>query len=130
MGRVFDLIKKILFKGRIPDEAEAEELRNEFRGRYHHFKLLLNANNRALEIMAEIEELLRGSRPFGMTHVRARCAQASIRKFGRLDALHLDLGCNSTTFEIGVGQFDQGLYLGFAGPGHGIALRRHCALDR
>ena len=59
------------------DAAEAERLRNDFRDRYHHFKLLLNANNKALEIMAEIENALRGEKPFGMSYVRSRCTRVS-----------------------------------------------------
>ncbi len=76
MDRFFDFIKKI-FKNRIPDESEAEQLRDDFKARYHHFKLLLNANNKALEVMSEMEEALRGRNPFGMTHIRAWCTQAS-----------------------------------------------------
>ncbi len=57
--------------------ANPDVLRNAFRARYHHFKLLLNANNRALEVMAEIEEALQGSRPFGMPYVLSRCTSVS-----------------------------------------------------
>ena len=39
---------------------DAEAIRHDFKVRYHHFKLLLNANNKALEIMTEIERPLRG----------------------------------------------------------------------
>jgi len=77
MTRVISRLKDIFFKRQILDAAEAEALRTAFKARYHHFKLLLNANNKALEIMAEMEELLRGIRPFGMSHVRAICTTVS-----------------------------------------------------
>jgi len=54
-----------------------DDLRTAFKVRYHQFKLLLNANNNALEIMAEIEEALRGSRPLGMKFVRSRSTRIS-----------------------------------------------------
>ena len=57
--------------------SSVEELRLDFRERYHSFKLLLNANNRALEIMTELEEALRGTRPFGMNFVFAKCTAVS-----------------------------------------------------
>ncbi len=60
-----------------PGEEEAEDLRIEFKERYHHFKLLLNANQQALEIMADIEHALR-IRPFGMTFVRSSCTGAAV----------------------------------------------------
>jgi len=67
---VKNVLSKIAFWSR-RDEASTESLRGEFRTRYHHFKLLLNSNNKALRIMSEMEETLQGSRPYGMTHVRA-----------------------------------------------------------
>ena len=63
------------------EALSAEELRVAFRGRYHQFKLLLNANNKALEIMAEMEEALKGTWPFGMTFVRSRCTRVSTSVF-------------------------------------------------
>ncbi|MBW2708336.1 MAG: pyruvate, water dikinase [Deltaproteobacteria bacterium] len=77
MGRALDKIKRLFFKKQVLDEAALEELRNDFKARYHHFKLLLSANNKALDIMAEMEEALQGHSPFGMTHVRAWCTIAS-----------------------------------------------------
>ena len=77
MGQVISRLKDIFFKKHMLDAAEADELRNAFKARYHHFKLLLNANNKALEIMSEMEALIRGSRPFGMSHVRAMCTTVS-----------------------------------------------------
>ena len=55
MIEFIDRIKKRFVKKTDIGDAEAERLRNDFRDRYHHFKLLLNANNKALEILAEIE---------------------------------------------------------------------------
>jgi len=81
MGRVSDLLKRFL-PGRRGEEAyDAEALRISFRDRYHQFKLLLSANHRALDIMAEMEEALRGTWPFGMTFVRSRCMGVSTSVF-------------------------------------------------
>jgi len=74
-------IKK-LFSREQPGEAEnIDALRIEFKDRYHSFKLLLSANHKALEIMAEIEEVLQGARPFGMAFVRAACTSISVNVF-------------------------------------------------
>ncbi len=77
-----------LFKRRPPQEpANVEELRVEFKDRYHSFKLLLNANNRALDIMADIEQALSGSRPFGMALIRAACTSVLVNVFNMIKHL-------------------------------------------
>ncbi len=63
-----------LSKDREPlSDQEAERLLNVFRTRYHDFKLLLAANNKALQLMAEMEVAQGGERIFGMAFVQARC---------------------------------------------------------
>lgn len=77
------LLKKILpgARGGAQIAAGAEGLRTAFRERYHNFKLLLSANNKALEIMSEMEEALRGNRPFGMSFVRANSTAVLVNVF-------------------------------------------------
>jgi pyruvate,water dikinase len=81
MGRMLNRLKQLFSRGRRLDEAEVEPLRIEFKSRYHHFKLLLSANNQSLDIMAEIDEALTGKKPFGMKFVRARCTRISTHVF-------------------------------------------------
>lgn len=83
MGILADLFQKLTFRRRREElsPARIEELRTAFKDRYHSFKVLLAANNKALEIMAEMEEALRGARPFGMSFVRADCTAVSVNVF-------------------------------------------------
>jgi len=72
MERIREYLKHRFSRSRpaLSEEA-AEQLRVDFKDRYHHFKLLLSANKHALEKMAEIEGALRGGGAFGMTFVRS-----------------------------------------------------------
>ena len=80
MGMLRSLVE-LFRRGSKPEPQSPEELRLAFRGRYHLFKLLLNANNKALDIMAEMEEALKGTWPFGMSFVRSRCTSVSTSVF-------------------------------------------------
>ncbi|HDZ23685.1 MAG TPA: pyruvate, water dikinase, partial [Desulfobacteraceae bacterium] len=82
--KIDNWLKKLFHKGTpgkrlSPDDIES--LRTAFKARYHSFKLLLNANNKALELMTELEEALRGTMPFGMGFVRSRITAVSTNVF-------------------------------------------------
>ena len=61
MGRMVNILKGFFSRKRVGESSNVEELRTAFKARYHQFKLLLNANNKALDIMAEMEEALKGA---------------------------------------------------------------------
>jgi pyruvate,water dikinase len=71
--------KSVPGTSRSPEDVES--LRRAFKARHHNFKLLLNANNKALEAMTELEVALRGFSPFGMNFVRARITAVSTSVF-------------------------------------------------
>ncbi len=73
--RIADKILKTTADRESPD---VDHLRLVFRERYAHFKQLIRANNKALEVMGEIESVLQGDRPFGMAFVRACATTASV----------------------------------------------------
>ena len=81
------LIKKCLKKlgigirGKTLIPLDAEAVRTAFQTRYHNFKLLLSANNKALQIMSELQEAGKGDRPFGMSFIRANCTAVSVSVF-------------------------------------------------
>ena len=61
-------IKKYFSRSAVESEPEnSQELETLFKQRYHAFKLLLAANNKALESMTELDLALRGNTPFGMS---------------------------------------------------------------
>ncbi len=84
MGTLINGFKKLFIKKPKLDAADVEELRIAFKTRYHSFKLLLNANNRALKIMADIERALQGRQPFGMSFVRSSCTAVSVNVFNMI----------------------------------------------
>lgn len=97
MGQVLDLIKGFFPRKDKDGRANAEELRVDFRARYHHFKLILNANNRSLQIMADLEKTLGSGQPFGMSFVKAACTAVSVNLFQMVKNLR----------ELGPGKYDE-----------------------
>lgn len=83
MGRLIEWARSLItgLRGMQDRVMNEEELRSAFRRRYNSFKLLLTANNRALEIMTELEMALRGSQPFGMAFVRSRSAAVCVNVY-------------------------------------------------
>lgn len=83
MVELIKRLKKLFSREEIKplSETSAKELSTAFKARYHSFKLLLAANNKALELMAELEGALRGNRLFGMSFVTSRCTALGVNVF-------------------------------------------------
>ncbi len=89
MTRILQSIKKIFTRKRQEiDSANIQELRAAFTARYHSFKLLLTANNKALEIMSDLERALEGNQTFGMSFIRSNCTAVMVNVFRIIK--HLD----------------------------------------
>lgn len=86
MNRMEKWIGRLL---RRPQKAgdDTDTLRTLFRTRYHSFKILLGANSRALEIMAEMEQALAGPDPFAMAFVRSRTTAVSVNVYRMVESL-------------------------------------------
>ncbi len=65
-----------------------EQIQAEFKKRYHHFKLLLTANKKALELMAEMEEALNGRRAFGMAFIRSHSTAVSVNVYKMVEHIN------------------------------------------
>lgn len=77
-----EFVKNVFKRTGKPEHLESPDaLRSVFRVRYWSFKALLNSNNRALEIMSDMEHALRGSHSFGMAFVRANCTAISVNVY-------------------------------------------------
>jgi len=86
MSPLINDIRRYFYKKKREPE-NVEQLRIEFRARYHSFKLLLGANQKALEIMAGIEQALVGDRPFGMSLVRSHCTTMAVNVYSMIQNL-------------------------------------------
>ncbi len=85
-------LRKIFFDRFQEEEKEqaydAESERNRLKLRYNRFKRLLNANDKVLTAMAEIESALGGYRLFGMNFVRSRATIISAGVFQAVQHLN------------------------------------------
>jgi len=83
MRRLTQFLKRIVSGRRaedLPPEA-LQRLRAEFKERYHNFKLLLTANNNALEIMSDFEQALSGGAPFGLAFIKHKSTAICVNVF-------------------------------------------------
>jgi len=91
---VFGKIKRLWTKffgeeqSEMPQGLTEEQIQTEFKKRYHHFKLLLTANKKALELMTEMEEALHGRRAFGMAFIRAHSTAVSVNVYKIIEHLN------------------------------------------
>lgn len=81
MGGFLQRLKSLFSKPKPPSPEAMEEFRRAFRAKFHAFKLLLNANNTALQLMAEMETTLHGQQSFGMTFVRSHATAVCVNVF-------------------------------------------------
>jgi pyruvate, water dikinase len=89
MASIFQRLRTLFSGKEEPPPAEAmEEFRRAFRARFHAFKLLLNANNQALQLMAEMETTLHGQRSFGMTFVRSHATAVCVNVYSLIRYLN------------------------------------------
>jgi pyruvate,water dikinase len=88
MGPLLELLKRYLSGGKLEPAPSLEEMRAVFKAKYHAFKLLLAANNSALQIMTDMEAALHGSHSFGMTFIRAHATAACVNVFSLIRYLN------------------------------------------
>ena len=88
MANLFQRLKS-LFSGGEPEPAlSMEELRSAFKTRYHAFKLLLAANNTALQLMTDMEAALRSRHSFGMSFIRSHATATCVNVFAIIKYLN------------------------------------------
>jgi pyruvate,water dikinase len=88
MANLFQRLRNIFAGGEPAQALSMEELRAAFKARYHAFKLLLAANNTALQLMTDMEAALRGRHSFGMTFVRSHATAVCVNVFNIIKYLN------------------------------------------
>ncbi len=88
MANLLQRLKTWFSPGEPATPVSMEELRAGFRAKYHAFKLLLAANNNALQLMTDMEAALRGSHSFGMTFVRSHATAVCVNVFSIIKYLN------------------------------------------
>lgn len=83
---MISFLAKLFRAGRRPDPEAAQ---SDIQERYRNFRALLAANNNALELMSESEEMLHSGKPFGMSFVRSETAALSLNVFKMVQSLRM-----------------------------------------
>ncbi len=78
MTSLFDYLTSFF---RSKPRLKPAELQAAFRSHYKEFRSLLTANNNALELMAEMEQVLNNGHSFGMAFIRGNCTALSVNIF-------------------------------------------------
>ncbi len=76
--------KKIFSRAPAPS---MDELRAVFKRRYQAFKMLLAANNTALQLMSDMESATYGNYSFGMAFIRSHCTAICVNVFAMIKYL-------------------------------------------
>lgn len=74
-----------LFHGK--PRLKPAELQAAFRSHYKEFRSLLTANNNALELMAELEQVFSAGHSFGMAFIRGNCTALSVNIYKMIQNL-------------------------------------------
>lgn len=88
MGKLVERLRKMFTREKPDPRAALEEMRRVFRAKFHAFKLLLYANNTALQLMTEMEATLNGRQSFGMTFVRGHVTAVCVNVFNLIRHLN------------------------------------------
>jgi pyruvate, water dikinase len=102
IGKIRDIWQRLkTFKNADPPEkSDDEALRREFKLRYMQFRRLLNANDKALKTISEMDAVLVGAKPFGMSFIRSRAALLFVNVFQIIQHLNtLADGRHQTLFD-------------------------------
>lgn len=86
MAGLLDKLRGLLGRQAEPEPVQAG-LAEEFKARYLSFRQLLAANNKALELMSELEAAAGGGRVFGMSFLRSRVTALGVSVFQMVDLL-------------------------------------------
>ncbi len=85
MSSLFDRLTSLF---RSKPRLKPAELQAAFRSHYKEFRSLLTANNNALELMAEMEQVLSGGHSFGMAFIRGNCTALSVNVYKMIQHLN------------------------------------------
>jgi pyruvate,water dikinase len=88
MAHLLQRLKQYFSRRKPEPPLSLEELRSVFKAKYYAFKLLLAANNTALQLMTDMEAALHGNHSFGMTFIRSHSTAVCVNVFSIIKYLN------------------------------------------